>query len=131
MTQTSEIISFILLLIDLFLFLYLALRTLTNMYARGARSLLLMLFIFVMVTAFHIVSLLVANPQSRAFTFIFELFFFMLFPAVWWEMTYELTEFDTKHSWKMILPLVLVNFAYFGYLQFTRYATTNPAFVFT
>jgi diguanylate cyclase (GGDEF)-like protein len=114
------IISLGFLLFDLVLFLTLLLRTVTNMYARGARSLLLVLLILVFMLQFHAGVLLVRNEESRLFMFTFELFFFMLLPVAWAVMTYEMSGIDTKKSWKIGLPMFLVNFLFFGYLQSLR-----------
>lgn len=120
MVLTSELITLGFLVLDIALFSVLIVRTITNMYTRGARSLLLLLAVLQFVLLFHVATNIVQEPGTRIFLFTFELFFFLLVPITWSVMTYELTGYDTRRSWKVIGPMFIVNFLFYGYLQSLR-----------
>ena len=120
MELNAQFITLLVLTVDLVLFIVLLLRTVTNMYARGARSLLAVMFSLLFMLMFHTAALLVQNPETRQYVFTFELFFFMVLPVTWALMTYEMSGIDLNKSWKIALPMFVVNFLFFGYLQSLR-----------
>ncbi len=129
MVLTMELITLGILVLDIALFSVLIVRTITNMYTRGARSLLLLLAVLQFVLLFHIGTIIVQEPETRIYLFTFQLFFFLLVPITWSVLAYELTGYDTRRSWKLIGPMFIVNFLFYSYLQSLR-DPGPPAYTF-
>ncbi len=129
MAQYPQTLTSLFLLFDLILFTVLMLRTVTNMYARGARSLLATMIVLIFMIMFRAAAFFTTSPVSHQFLYVFELFFFMLLPLTWVLMTYELSGTDMKKAWMIAVPMFVVNFLFFGYLQSLR-TSDSPAFFF-
>lgn len=118
MDRLQQQIYLIVMIVDLLYLSFLAIKAWQRYLFRGARSFLLVLFTLIGYHSFFLASYFAEDATDRFFFIIFFFFFLFLFPLAWIIMTRELAELDRSKSWRILVPLLLVNMALVSVILF-------------
>ncbi len=109
MTSIQQSLFIAAMIIGLLMLVFLAIRAWQKYLSRGARSFLLMLYSLIGFHAFYLTTNFAATASDRKIVMSMAFAFLGLFPTTWIIMVRELAELDRKKSWRVLVPLLLLN----------------------